>query len=255
MNAWRRAYPLETGRAGVYNGGMKCIILRAGEREIAVETERKRVRNLNLRVRADGSVHVSAPMRVSEKEVRDFVLSKAEWIGARVAEAEKRASVSFAEGGALPYLGGSLPVVVKEGARTRVTEAADGTVTVAAPSRDAADRALSRLLITKAKKVLPAMFAEAQAETGGMFGAPVIPTVRVMRSRWGSCDRTKRAIKLNALLVTAPPECVRYVCLHELAHLKVHGHGADFHALLERLCPGHRALKRRLDALALRRLP
>ena len=103
-----------------------------------------------MRVRADGSVHVSAPMRVSEKEVRDFVLSKAEWIGARVAEAEKRASVSFAEGGALPYLGGSLPVVVKEGARTRVTEAADGIVTVTAPSRDAADRVLSRLLIAKA---------------------------------------------------------------------------------------------------------
>ena len=60
----------------MYNGGMKCIILRAGEREIAVETERKRVRNLNLRVRADGSVHVSAPMRVSEKEVRDFVLKR-----------------------------------------------------------------------------------------------------------------------------------------------------------------------------------
>ena len=173
----------------------------------------------------------------------------------RVAEAEKRASVSFAEEGALPYLGGSLPVVVREGARTRVTKAPDGTLTVIAPSREAADRALSRLLIAKAKKVLPAMFAEAQAETNGMFGAPVIPTVRVMRSRWGSCDRTKRAIKLNALLVTAPPECVRYVCLHELAHLKVHGHGADFHALLEKLCPGHRALKRRLDALALRRLP
>ena len=239
----------------MYNGGMKCIVVRAGGREIAVEAERKRVRNLNLRVRADGSVHVSAPVRVSEKEVRGFVLSKAEWIATRVAEAEKRASVSFAEEGALPFLGGSLPVVVKEGARTRVIETADGTLTATAPSREAADRALSRLLIAKAKKVLPAMFAEAQAETNGMFGAPVIPSVRVMRSRWGSCDRTKRAIRLNALLITAPPECVRYVCLHELAHLKVRGHGADFHSLLEELCPGHRALRRRLDALALRRLP
>ncbi len=41
---------------------------------------RKRVRNLNLRVRADGQVMVSAPMRMPEAEIEIFLEDKAGWI-------------------------------------------------------------------------------------------------------------------------------------------------------------------------------
>lgn len=46
------------------------------------ELERKRVKNLNLRVRQDGSVYVSAHPRVSLKAVDAFVISKAPMIRA-----------------------------------------------------------------------------------------------------------------------------------------------------------------------------
>ena len=49
-------------------------------RAVAYDLERKRVKNLNLRIRADGSVHVSANGRVSEKTVEDFLCSKADFI-------------------------------------------------------------------------------------------------------------------------------------------------------------------------------
>ena len=92
-----------------------------------------------------------------------------------------------------------------------------------------------------------------------LFGVGTVTALSEVRFSWEAEANTTTSYYVdengNRYLVTAPPECVRYVCLHELAHLKVHGHGADFHALLEKLCPGHRALKRRLDALALRRLP
>ena len=78
--------------------------------------------------------------------------------------------------------------------------------------------------------------------------------MRYMRSRWGSCTAARREIRLNAALVTAPPECVEYVCLHELAHLKARGHGKDFYRVLGRICPDHRELKKRLNACALGRL-
>jgi predicted metal-dependent hydrolase len=52
-------------------------------------------------------------------------------------------------------------------------------------------------------------------------------------SRWGSCTPADRAIRLSRRLVGMPDYVVDYVLLHELAHLLVPGHSADFWALLE----------------------
>lgn len=49
---------------------------------ITYELERKRVKNLNLRIRPDGSVYVSAHPRVSLKAIDAFVTSKAPMIRA-----------------------------------------------------------------------------------------------------------------------------------------------------------------------------
>ena len=52
----------------------------AGEREISYQLERKAVKNLNLRVREDGSVYASAPRRVSAAEIDAFVASRGAFI-------------------------------------------------------------------------------------------------------------------------------------------------------------------------------
>lgn len=40
----------------------------------------KKVRNINLRIRPDGEVAVSAPRSVSQKDIEAFLLSKAQWL-------------------------------------------------------------------------------------------------------------------------------------------------------------------------------
>lgn len=65
------------------------------------------------------------------------------------------------------------------------------------------------------------------------------------RSNWGSCS-AKGNINLNLNLVRLPQNLQDYVMLHELCHLKYMNHGTEFHALLESVCPGHRALQREL---------
>lgn len=54
---------------------------------ICYELSRKRVKNINLRVRADGSVAVSAPLRCSQEQIRAFITSKEKWILAAQARA------------------------------------------------------------------------------------------------------------------------------------------------------------------------
>lgn len=51
----------------------------------------------------------------------------------------------------------------------------------------------------------------------------------------------------EASLVKAPRECIDYVLIHELCHLKEHNHGPRFHRTLDRQMPGWRQVKERLD--------
>ena len=62
--------------------------------------------------------------------------------------------------------------------------------------------------------------------------------IRDPRSRWGSCGPDGH-IMLSLRLALAPPEVFRYVAVHELCHLRWHGHGPRFWALVERQMPSY----------------
>lgn len=47
---------------------------------VSYTLQRKQVRNINLRIRPDGSVHVSAPRRTAVSAVDAFVASRAAWV-------------------------------------------------------------------------------------------------------------------------------------------------------------------------------
>ena len=74
--------------------------------------------------------------------------------------------------------------------------------------------------------------------------------IRDPRTRWGSCGPDGH-IMLSMRLALAPPDVFRYVVIHELCHLRWHGHGPRFWALVERQMPDfqeHRAWLRRHGA-------
>jgi predicted metal-dependent hydrolase len=64
-------------------------------------------------------------------------------------------------------------------------------------------------------------------------GAPVPASIRWVGnqgSRWGSCTPSDRTIRLSDRLQGMPGWVLDYVIVHELVHLRVPGHGADFWA-------------------------
>jgi predicted metal-dependent hydrolase len=64
-------------------------------------------------------------------------------------------------------------------------------------------------------------------------GAPVPASIRWVGnqgSRWGSCTPSDRTIRLSDRLQGMPGWVLDYVIIHELVHLRVPGHGADFWA-------------------------
>ena len=59
---------------------MEKRTIRTGNIEITYILTRKKVKNINMRVKADGNVYVSASNRVSVDYIDRFVASKAEFI-------------------------------------------------------------------------------------------------------------------------------------------------------------------------------
>lgn len=97
-------------------------------------------------------------------------------------------------------------------------------------------------LRAQAKAVLPQRLAELAAQHGFSYRQ-----VRIKHnsSNWGSCSSLGN-INLNLNLMRVPEHLRDYVMLHELCHLKYMNHGPEFHALLESVCPDHRACQRAL---------
>lgn len=94
----------------------------------------------------------------------------------------------------------------------------------------------------QAKAQLPPRLAALAAQHGFQYKRVFIKN---NRTNWGSCSSLGN-INLNLRLVTLPQKLQDYVMLHELCHLKYLNHSPQFHALLESVCPGHRALEKQI---------
>jgi len=165
-------------------------------------------------------------------------------------------------------------VVRRRAKYIRIRVKADGTVALTVPfwratlaqgaafleskwgwALEARRRALERPAAAPQAEVAPEEAAALAALLGELHAAwaerlgedGVSWKLRRMKTRWGVCNRAKRRVTYAAMLAREPRELVEYVVVHELTHLKAHGHGAAFQALMDARLPGWRALRRRLN--------
>lgn len=68
-----------------------------------------------------------------------------------------------------------------------------------------------------------------------------------MKTRWGTCNTTQKRVWFNVQLAEKPKECLEYVILHELAHLKVSNHGMAFRAIMDKHMPQWQEVKKKLN--------
>jgi predicted metal-dependent hydrolase len=72
---------------------------------------------------------------------------------------------------------------------------------------------------------------------------PVAISLRDPRTRWGSASRERR-LSFSWRLVLAPPEALETVVIHELAHLRIFGHGPGFWKVVASRRPDHLVWRR-----------
>ncbi|HEU0199665.1 MAG TPA: SprT family zinc-dependent metalloprotease [Burkholderiaceae bacterium] len=195
----------------------------------------------------DAGLTVSAPRWVTLREIEAALLEKQRWIRAKLAEwrdwhaRRKLPTVVFAEGGTLPFLGGT--IALRLGREVQMTRLVDGRELLLALPGDAAEQqvrdAVQAWLQNEARRVLGERLAllaeriEVKPRTWSISSA---------RSQWGSCTHDGR-IRLSWRLVHFALPVIDYVVAHELAHLKELNHSPRFWSAVAQLLPGFEAAR------------
>lgn len=230
-----------------------------GGRTIDFVLERKNVKNINLKVRPDMTVVVSANSRVPEDYIMELVKSKAAWIAKsqgyfKAAQPEGHAEKEYVSGESFRYLGRQYRLKVEEAERESVRYYR-GYIEVRV--KDKGDRARKESLVKawfreKARLAFQESLDKMHLiiEKYGIEKPSI--QIRVMKARWGSCIRDKSSIMLNYDLIRAPRFCIDYVVLHELLHFKHGRHDAEFYHFLAMLMPDWKQRKAMLDGEVVR---
>jgi predicted metal-dependent hydrolase len=225
-------------------------------REVEYELERKRVKNINLRIRSDGSVYVSANSAVTDSVIEAFLVKKAGYI---LSALDKYADIvkyagddhSYVTGESYGYLGKDLRLVVTNGKKNNVSS--DG-VYLTLSVTNSGDNTVKRKLIGKWYDAqCKLVFDEVIAVIYPIFqkygvGMPKL-RLRDMTSRWGSCQPKRGAITLNKRLIEAQRNCIEYVVMHEFIHFLHPNHSKKFYDMLSALMPDWKERKRILESI------
>lgn len=237
------------------NSIMRSIVVDKGEINYCLE--RKTVKNLNLRIRKDGNVFVSANNDIPLEEIDEFVRSKSDYVLASVKKFEEMAQCrpqpkQYVSGESFYVQGRALRLKVSNADKDRVNT--DGVyIFLEVKDPDDFDRKhklISRFLNRQCKLVFDEVIDELYPAFKKYGVDKPMLKIRDMETRWGSCLAKKGIITLNKRLLEAPRNCIEYVVMHELCHFIQPNHSKHFYSFLTMLMPDWKERKDLLEKTA-----
>ena len=219
--------------------------------EIKIEVQKKNIKNLHLVVAPpDGKVRVSAPMHLSDESITMFVRTKLSWIKKqqeKFAKQPRQCEREYVSGETLYVFGQQyfLRVEYSYKGNSLVLEGNEAILTVRKESTAKQREAfVNEWYRSKLKDKIEIYLPKWEKITGLYCDSW---QTKYMTTRWGTCNTKTRKIWLNLQLAKKPIECLEYVILHELAHLKVRNHSKDFVAIMDQYMPYWRETKKLLN--------
>ncbi len=222
--------------------------------EVEYSLTRKNIKNINLRIKTDGSVSVSAPYSIRLTEIEEFMTSKSHSIVENILKFKQFPKE-------LPrnneYIDGDLFYLLGKGLFLKVIQDSQEDIWIDGGYLYLKVKDVNNL---KRKETLVQRFLDQQRKqiaeeiTDEFFPLfaeynlvyPMLK-IRSMKSRWGSCMPSKNQITFSKMLFATPITCVEYVVLHELAHFIHPNHSKEFYHFVAKLMPDWKERKQLLD--------
>jgi predicted metal-dependent hydrolase len=226
---------------------MKQIVISG----IPIEIEKKRIKNMYLRVLPpEGRIHISAPIRMGDKEIKRFVVSKLDWIEMQQDKLQQRTThreLKYVTGEDIYVWGRKYNLVVKDFS-PHVNVCIEEDRLILSVKKDSSIEQKKRILDMCYKEALSKEIPSLIDKWERIIGVNSSGwSIRDMKTRWGTCNIRSRKICLNLQLAKKPPKCLEYVVVHELVHLLEKSHNKVFKGYMDLFLPQWRLIKKELN--------
>lgn len=205
-----------------------------------VDIQRKKIKNINLRVYPNLEIRVSVPEKMEIATIKRMVISKEEWIKERLKKYEEQIRLTKRRyiSGEDHYVNGKRYIlkVVDSNTPSVKMENAKSLVMYVRKSSSVENKEklmnsfYKEQLSIKINKYLPELENLIEVKSEGY-------SIRKMKNKWGSCNSEKKSLIFNVDLAKKKDSEIKYVIIHELLHLIEKKHNDHFRELMDYYCP------------------
>jgi len=222
--------------------------------EFTIDIVRKSIKNMHLSVYPPtGRVRIAAPLNVDDEAVKLFAISKLAWIKKnqrKFEDQERQSPRAFVERESHYFEGRRyLLRVTEHDAPPKVIIKTKTHIDLfVRPNTSTEQRQiiLNEWYRRHLKSQIPAIIERWET----IIGVSVSSWgVKLMKTKWGTCNIEDRRIWINLELAKKPLRCLEYIVVHEMLHLVERHHNERFLTLMEKFLPQWKFRKEELNRL------
>lgn len=222
--------------------------------DIDIEVLQKKIKNIHLSVHPpNGRVRLAVPEKMDEEAIRIFAISKLSWIKKQRSKflvQERQSPREFLSGESHYFLGDRylLNLLETKGKQcVEIKNKKDIDLYVRKNStKEKREKIMTEWYREELKKIIPGYIKKWET----IMGVEVEEWgVKLMKTRWGSCNINAKRIWINLELAKKNPRCLEYIVVHEMTHLLERKHNDRFKAYMDKFLPNWRSIKAELNGL------
>lgn len=213
-----------------------------------IQILKKKIKNINLTIRTDGTINLSVPFKLSEKEIYKFLQDKREWIEKNHSKFNKIISLEYKTGEVIEYLGIQYIINIIETYSKEKVELNGEYLDLFILRKNNNKDYLKAYIDNWYRKNLIFIVTDLTEIWADRLDLKVNEIkVRKLKRTWGSCNTKKKNITYSLELAKKDRRLIEYVVVHELSHLIHDNHGKEFKELLNKLMPDWKIRKKELN--------
>ena len=222
--------------------------------DIKIDVISKDIKNIHLGVYPPtGRVRIAAPLKINEDAIRLFAISKLGWIKRhrqKFAGQERIAPREYKQRESHYFRGRRylLNVIEAQAPPKVVIRSKTYLDLYIRPGASTQKRheIMTEWYRAELKKQIPAIIEKwekiLKVKVNGW-------QVKLMKTKWGSCNREKKRIWINLELAKKPERCLEYIIVHEMVHFLERHHKDKFLSYMDTYLPNWKKLKTELNKL------